>query len=819
MLTLTQLLIASLLYVVCTALDSNEDNSLLWGPYRSNLYMGIRPKGLPHSLMTGLLWYNIDDYVGLNKIRHACDTGDELKGYGWEKYDPRTGGIQTFHDTEQKVELTTEFVKTGESWGLRVKGTPHKKNGLTTLVFYAGLEGEGDLDFIGKHDKLGGVSGDVTLKGSSDDLGSFEIVYKKNPGNKYPKSKHELAKLRPSHKSRHLSLRVPDDNVWMARDVYVTLMQDSIQRYYQKYENDGDLPPWAITALENIHKMEGNVHFIQSTFQGEFEFDILFHQHKSKSQPITSESFQSYLDKALDVFEAKFQKAFAFQPPYSNYDGKYGNFSKEMFSNLIGGVGYFYGTSLVDRSYSVAYDEDEEGFWEAAEQSLKDGTTTAAEEGPTELLTTVPSRPFFPRGFYWDEGFNLIPLLEYDADLSLEILKSWFALIDKDGWIAREQILGPEARSKVPKEFQTQYPHYANPPTLMLLLSDILGKYKIAQRDSTEEEYYQRQQEEQFTFEKSVGGSNDDILNNSTLSGTKHWKSKKLLEKYLKDIYPELQLHYEWFRKTQKGSIREWDRDSYSPKEGYRWRGRTPSHCLTSGLDDYPRSDIPHTGELHVDLLSWIGMMTRSMKELAEFLEFEDDAQEYAEIETAIVRNLEDLHWSEKDKSYCDLGIDEFEESEFVCHKGYVTLFPFLLGLVPIEQAEEKLMPLLETLYDPAQLWTPYGIRSLSKSDRYFGTKENYWRGPIWININYLVLKALKDYGQHPDVSPAFKEKANTIYKELRVNIVNNVYKNWKNTGFAWEQYNEATGKGQGVKHFLGWTSLVVTIMGLPETL
>lgn len=32
---------------------------------------------------------------------------------------------------------------------------------------------------------------------------------------------------------------------------------------------------------------------------------------------------------------------------------------------------------------------------------------------------------------------------------SLEILKDWISLIDDDGWVAREQILGEEARSKV----------------------------------------------------------------------------------------------------------------------------------------------------------------------------------------------------------------------------------------------------------------------------------------------------------------------------------------------------------------------------------
>lgn len=31
------------------------NSSLLWGPYRPNLYMGIRPRG-PESLLMGLMW-------------------------------------------------------------------------------------------------------------------------------------------------------------------------------------------------------------------------------------------------------------------------------------------------------------------------------------------------------------------------------------------------------------------------------------------------------------------------------------------------------------------------------------------------------------------------------------------------------------------------------------------------------------------------------------------------------------------------------------------------------------------------------------------
>ena len=41
---------------------SNE--SLLWGPYRPNLYFGVRPR-IPKSLMTGLLWAKVDTFQGV----------------------------------------------------------------------------------------------------------------------------------------------------------------------------------------------------------------------------------------------------------------------------------------------------------------------------------------------------------------------------------------------------------------------------------------------------------------------------------------------------------------------------------------------------------------------------------------------------------------------------------------------------------------------------------------------------------------------------------------------------------------------------------
>src|SRR5690554_4219684 len=110
---------------------------------------------------------------------------------------------------------------------------------------------------------------------------------------------------------------------------------------------------------------------------------------------------------------------------------------------------------------------------------------------------------------------------------------------------------------------------------------------------------------------------------------------------------------------------------------------------------------------------------------------------------TGVLFRFLDLHWSEDNKAYCDVTVDEASENIHVCHKGYISLYPVLLGLV--DPNSEKLGHVLDLMSDPEELWTPYGLRSLSAKDELFGTGENYWKGPIWINLNFLAVHSLKN--------------------------------------------------------------------------
>lgn len=44
-----------------------SNQSLLWGPYRPNLYFGVKPR-IPESFASGLMWSNVDAF---ESVQHS----------------------------------------------------------------------------------------------------------------------------------------------------------------------------------------------------------------------------------------------------------------------------------------------------------------------------------------------------------------------------------------------------------------------------------------------------------------------------------------------------------------------------------------------------------------------------------------------------------------------------------------------------------------------------------------------------------------------------------------------------------------------------
>ncbi|XP_033105341.1 mannosyl-oligosaccharide glucosidase-like isoform X2 [Anneissia japonica] len=735
-------------------------NDRFWGTYRPGVYFGMRTRS-PNSLVTGLMWFKQFATRKNFAVRHSCEHSDELPKYGWLMHDGVNFGVQEI--VEKEFTLMTEFVKRpggdhGGDWSVRISGknTTRKSNAsVVSVLFYAALDGDGSMQY-----KTNGGSYLQEIHGVTNELGQFSLKFLNS---KSTISTHFLSTYSPS--------------IHVLKDV---VTRTGLRSY--PFKGGKQIIGLVGDVLEKNQVTDFKPNFMvhQVTLPLPFEVEVVFESASFIQRPnqLSGSVFSQELIRYRTKYDQDFDTKFGLVK--KGYSLKEMKISKAILSNLIGGIGYFYGSSIVKSRYTGKPVD----YWESA------------------LYTAVPSRSFFPRGFLWDEGFHNLLISQWNPDISMDIIGHWLDLMNIEGWIPREQILGEEARSKVPDEFVVQNNENANPPTLFLSIQSILR-----------------------TIDSKAESS----------------------RQFISRIYPRLKVWYNWYNTTQSGPV----------KSSYRWRGRDPTtdrelnpKTLTSGLDDFPRASHPSNSERHIDLRCWMALASGIMADLAK--EVGDPSTEYKATYDLLTDNalLDKLHWSPSKKMYSDFGnhtkavflqrtqpppppkpqpgkrippppkmpkvriVKGTPPKEmFVDTLGYVSLFPFLLQV--LKPDSDKLGKVLMDIKDPNLLWTKYGLRSLSKSDPLYmkyNTEHDppYWRGTIWINMNFLAVRALYHYsnteGPHSDA-------AWQLYQELRQNLITNILKQYDMSGYVWEHYSDVNGKGQGTHPFTGWTSLVVLMM------
>lgn len=189
---------------------------------------------------------------------------------------------------------------------------------------------------------------------------------------------------------------------------------------------------------------------------------------------------------------------------------------------------------------------------------------------------------------------------------------------------------------------------------------------------------------------------------------------------------------------------------------------------------------------------------------------------------------------------------------------GYVALFPLIMGLLP---GDNDKVPTAATvnataadgdassaaaggraaaaassggpsltlqqiglLTDPGLLWSPHGLRSLAASASLYKARNTaddppYWRGQIWINVNYLVLRALARYGGISNAAQGgaradgeVARAARAAHDELRRRLLETVVGGYRRQGYLYEQYDDESGRGTSSHPFTGWTALITLI-------
>ncbi len=177
---------------------------------------------------------------------------------------------------------------------------------------------------------------------------------------------------------------------------------------------------------------------------------------------------------------------------------------------------------------------------------------------------------------------------------------------------------------------------------------------------------------------------------------------------------------------------------------------------------------------------------------------------------------------------------------------------------------KERLLRLLQYLFDENEFLSPYGIRSLSKyheqhpffltiegkenrADYVPGVANSYlfggnsnWRGPIWLPLNFLIIEALEryDYFYGETLKVEYPTRSGNLYtlKQAADDITERVIRmflpdpsgqrpclgalnsfssdpHWQNLILFHEYFHAETGEGLGASHQTGWTALVARLL------
>jgi Mannosylglycerate hydrolase MGH1-like glycoside hydrolase domain len=161
------------------------------------------------------------------------------------------------------------------------------------------------------------------------------------------------------------------------------------------------------------------------------------------------------------------------------------------------------------------------------------------------------------------------------------------------------------------------------------------------------------------------------------------------------------------------------------------------NHPYSSGLDDSPLWDYGMPVE-SPDLNTYLCVQMGSLALIAEALGMDAEATMWRRRAAAIVRRM----------------IKDFRDEEAGLFRALhdeqpvpvitpFNLYPLWTGQLP-EAMRDRL---IAHLTDPEQFWGEYAIPSVARNDPHY-EPETMWRGPVWANINYIFIEALRQVGQ-----------------------------------------------------------------------
>jgi glycogen debranching enzyme len=171
------------------------------------------------------------------------------------------------------------------------------------------------------------------------------------------------------------------------------------------------------------------------------------------------------------------------------------------------------------------------------------------------------------------------------------------------------------------------------------------------------------------------------------------------------------------------------------------------NHPYSSGLDDNPMWDFGMPVE-SPDLNTYLCVQMGSLAMMAEALNMDQEAGMWRRRAQAIVRRMIEDFWDD------ETGIFRaYHNNQPLPVVTPFNLYPLWTGQLP-EPIKNRL---IGHLTNPQEFWGEYAIPTVARNDPKYDPKT-MWRGPIWANVNYFFIEALKQINE-VDLANELREK------------------------------------------------------------
>jgi neutral trehalase len=244
---------------------------------------------------------------------------------------------------------------------------------------------------------------------------------------------------------------------------------------------------------------------------------------------------------------------------------------------------------------------------------------------------------------------------------------------------------------------------------------------------------------------------------------------------WIKPLYPKL-----------RSMVRFWEDTRRAPDGLFVWY-----NGVESGTDNSPAViDVPALTTEGVDLQVYLYReylaLARIARELGDAAAAAENAKKAADLKDLALKKM----WSEQDGLFYNI---DARTGRPIKVKAWTSFTPLWAKMASPEQAKRMIEG---HLLSKAEFWSPHGVRTLALDEAAYRPQDGYWRGPIWVISNYLVMRGLLNYGYRTEAI------------ELAGKTVDLLVADFRKSGGMNECYNPETGATTAGGHFVSWNLL-----------